>query len=244
MNELQKSTIRDEEKRKEGGETSRGDMTPQNTIDVEMTNPFEKRDFIQRTPPRERASLITSLEDLKNMRKDPFHPRKIHYQSKRKRIENCPENQRLTSQGVPATDLQSILRGICGQIEALENMVSDTYKPKKELVEIASQLALEREKLISQEIQAQIKLTTQKPENYEEEQLEREKLISQEIQAQIKLTTQKPENYEEEQEANEPICEECKKAKIQHLRRKRLIGDGTWNMNRYAKNVKKPKSST
>ncbi|KAK9747457.1 hypothetical protein QE152_g5245 [Popillia japonica] len=114
------------------------------------------------------------------MRKDPFHPRKIHYQPKRKRIENSPENQRLTSQGVPATDLQSILRRICGQIEALENMVSDTYKPKKEL-------------------------------------------------AQIKLTTQKPENYEEKQEANEPICEECKNAKIQHLRGKRLIGDGTWN---------------
>lgn len=122
----------------EGGKTDicgGGDVTMSSgkSVDLLAENPFSRRG-IQRTPPR--ARHLSIADDKTDAQEE------TEQANKRIRLENSPKKTKGAERGefLEGIAFKRQLDSICTQVRALEKVLSDTYKPKKELLDISKRM--------------------------------------------------------------------------------------------------------
>ncbi|KAG5861979.1 hypothetical protein JTB14_031148 [Gonioctena quinquepunctata] len=125
------------------------------TIGAETGNPFSRRDSIQRTPPRtpsgSRTSSISSLSDIQDKDKPEESPL-LKQSVKRKKNNPSPEPKKRNEVKDRGDILKTTIERMMNQIEKLNRVVKEMYKPKQEVKEVASRLALHAEQLKNKEL--------------------------------------------------------------------------------------------
>ncbi|KAG5866201.1 hypothetical protein JTB14_001922, partial [Gonioctena quinquepunctata] len=111
------------------------------TIGAETGNPFSRRDSIQRTPPRtpsgSRTSTISSLSDIQDKVKPEKSPL-LEQSVKRKKNNPSPEPKKRNEVKDRGDILKTTIERMMDQIEKLNRVVKEMYKPKQEVKEVAS----------------------------------------------------------------------------------------------------------
>ncbi|KAI4461047.1 zinc finger cchc-type superfamily [Holotrichia oblita] len=182
----------------------------------DKANPFGKRDILQRTPPRARAGSMSEIEERVIAESAVIV---LEQTNKRKRTEEIDDS------GVGSPDvgqLQRVFGEIQKQVEKLEKVLADMYKPKQELKDISSKLTLEAEKLRDTDFNKwsdQVVLETQ--------ELRKEK---EELSRRLTYLESKPKVREDESIQNLTIhCSECTKAKNKEEKRNRLTNQQSYD---------------
>lgn len=131
--------------------------------DFESVNPFQRRESVQRTPPRMRAYSVPDVEtsvtsDLtdgqqETQTEDPS----FEMSQKRKRDEWSPEvatqKKKTYQKGKTVGETQVYLDGILKEIKKLDLTIRFMYKPKQEIKDISTKLSLLAAKIRSAETQ-------------------------------------------------------------------------------------------
>lgn len=173
-----------------------------------VENPFQKRNTIPRTPPRQRTISLPDLDREKETDNNS---------SKRKRVENSPSDS--TEEASRA--FMEALSQITTQVELLEITLKKTYNPKKELCQISSRLSLHIDKLHSGPIKKWLKDTPNQDKSCDIEkelQMENERLRKQISHMEAEVN----EKLKERSKAPEEKCEKCERAQVAKLRRDQL----------------------
>ncbi|KAG5890582.1 hypothetical protein JTB14_012710 [Gonioctena quinquepunctata] len=116
------------------------------TGDIE--NPFIRRPSIHRSPIRARTSSFSETHNFLKMDDTVVPEQPI----KRKRNDLSPEKTKTDGIKNEGDTFKKTVESMLGQIKKLEMVVKDMYKPKQEVKDVASRLALHAEKLKTKEL--------------------------------------------------------------------------------------------
>lgn len=171
--------------------------------DTEMVNPFERRESLQRTPPRMRAY---SLPDLETNEEGICTTADRSNKQKRKRTELSPEDEAETKAGV---SLKDVLEAITKHVKTLEKEVKGSYKLKKEIVEISYKLAHQTTLLQSEEMATWLQNSTE--ETYGQYSKRKLQVENEELRREIKTLENKLENTKKEEVAKADMTREAER---------------------------------
>ncbi|CAG9814154.1 unnamed protein product [Phaedon cochleariae] len=126
-----------------------------------IENPFARRSSVARAPPRPRTTSLpdsASQEVFENLRSDDTAEERRY---KRKKMEKTPDKAKAESEKTPdeakaeektACAFKRIMEKMLKQIKSLEKIAKEAYKPKLELKEGISRLAMHAAQLQSKEM--------------------------------------------------------------------------------------------
>lgn len=195
------------------------EMKVQSTFESEDAfseeNPFVRRNSLRRTPPKAKTISLLPVEQP----------------SKRKRTDGLVAALSLDTysggQNNPGATFVSILGKITKQVDKLTKMTKDTYKPKKELTEISSNLSFQVEQLNSKEIVDWMEETFNSSKELEIEERWRENNLK--LRKQIKqLKEDHKKEIENLQNNSNVTCKSCRLEQTQLARRTTLKTEETF----------------
>lgn len=237
-----------EDRAMEQGERNREQETRDLSAQKEE-NPFPRKPKIPRTPPTARTRSLTDIELLETLDRNSGNT------SKRKRLECSPVDSSKKQENY-GDMLRRTLNKICTQIMFLEKEVTDSYKPKKEIVSVSAMLSTQVKNLKVESFEGWLNKMNEQEEKAEEEianlrrqivTMKEEKMkdakyidelnseINELLNENHKLTkcVERLEIHysregEGEQNTREHKCPECKKLQMREAKRKAFTTDGSF----------------
>ncbi|XP_060516193.1 uncharacterized protein LOC132695754 [Cylas formicarius] len=180
----------------------------------EEINPFQRRDSIQRTPPRRRTFSLPDASDLlAHQTEGPI----TENAAKRKRLEGTPDNSTSKNVNNKQKDLIHTLDKIFAQVRTMERIIKEAYKPKKEYCEISGKLSFLTEKLRAMDIEKWLHDVSTNTEAEKKLRLENDEL-------RMQVNAMKTEQNDKRQERSETIkCDACARAREKRVLRQQQL---------------------
>lgn len=232
------------ETKQNGKEEDKANRHASNPRELTIVDPFARRESINRTPPRGRAFSLTDLEEqekIRNWGKETEDQTFQDFQLRKSPSVEQPSSKRKRTDGTLETDVdndkdakktgekfKNIMKRMVTQIRKLDRLLTTMYKPKQEIKEIASILALYAEQMESKELKDWLEKSA--VETKESDQNQQWQDENQKLRKQILIVEQK---HKEEIEAlgnrgSIPHCEACKMAEKKTARRHALLKEQSY----------------